>query len=98
MKHDQKKFPFWRNASREEISAVFAPFSGRSFLSLAKTCPEGMGNGGPLYCSRNRRTIHPKRRGFGRNPKTHGKCCAICNPRQGRPRKPYNRKKTIHTD
>lgn len=83
MRHKDPKF---KNASREVIS-------GYSLMSVAKASRDGgveLGNDQPIAIVRSRRGgVNPKKR-CGKN--AHGRSCAICNPRQGRPRKPYSRK------
>lgn len=91
MLHDKETFPDWTNATREEISRLFAPRSPYCLMSVAKLSRlfgYALGNGGPVLASRNRRTLPPKKRS-GRN--LHGRGCSACHPRHGRPWKPYDR-------
>jgi len=91
MLHDKRSFPFWENATREEVSNLFAPGSPYCLMSVAKLsrlCGYNLANARPILASRNRRTLHPKKRS-GRD--LHGRSCAHCHPRHGRRRKPYSR-------
>lgn len=90
MHHSADKFPHWKNATREEVSTLFAPGSPYALLSLAKLFRGEfvVGNSAPVLVQRARPGLPPKKRS-GRN--LHGRGCSHCNPRQGRPRKPYDR-------
>jgi hypothetical protein len=91
MHHNKSKFPAWQNASRREVSTLFAPYSPYCLMSLAKLFRGEdvvVGNSAPVLARRDRPGLAPRKRG-GRN--LHGRGCSACNPRQGRPRKPYDR-------
>ena len=91
MHHNASKFPHWKNATRSEVSTLFVPFGPYCLMSLAKLFRGEdvvVGNSAPVLALRARPSLPPKKRG-GWN--LHGKGCSHCNPRQGRPRKPYSR-------
>lgn len=91
MHHSAEKFPYWQNATRPEVSTLFAPGSPYCLMSLAKLFrgeDRVVGNSAPVLALRARPSLAPRKRS-GRN--LHGRGCSHCNPRQGRPRKPYSR-------
>lgn len=92
MRHDKSRFPRWRNASRDEVSQVFAPYSPYCLMSVAKLsrlCGYDLGNDRPVYVSRNKPNALPPKKRSGHD--LHGRGCAACHPRHSRPRKPYKR-------